>query len=35
MNGFIGHMKDVGTFTRPWNNFGNRDIDNGYTGPPK
>jgi len=35
MNGFTGHMKDIGTCTQPWNNFGERDTDNGYTGPPK
>ena len=35
MNGFTGHMKDIGTNTRPWNNFGDREIRNGYTGPMK
>ena len=35
MNGFTGHMDDIGTKTRPWNNFGNREVDKGWTGPPK
>ena len=35
MNGFTDHMDDIGTMTRPWNNFGDKKVDNGWTGPPK
>jgi len=34
-NGFTGHMTDVGGKTVPWNNFGDKAINKGYTGPPK
>ncbi|GFH57862.1 phosphoglycerate mutase-like protein [Chaetoceros tenuissimus] len=35
MNGFTSHMKDIGTCTRPWNNFHTRCDENprGYSGP--
>lgn len=40
MNGFAGHLSEIGENTFPWNNFGrnesNRGIKNsGYTGPPR
>jgi len=39
MNGYTGHMDmkvnaELGK-TYPWNNFGDRSIDNGWTGPPR
>ena len=33
-NGYMGHITDKGTYTHPWNNFGDKSINNGYTGPP-
>lgn len=35
MNGYTKHITcGIGGTTVPWNNFGDRKIDNGYTGPP-
>ena len=34
MNGFTGHLSDMGEHTIPWNHFGPKDVNNGYTGPP-
>lgn len=33
LNGYTGHLEDVGTCTKPWNHFGDKDVDDGYTGP--
>jgi broad specificity phosphatase PhoE len=33
LNGFTGHLEDLGTSTKPWNHFGDKDVDDGYTGP--
>ena len=35
LNGYVAHLKDMGTFTHPWNNFGDKDVNKGYTGPPQ
>lgn len=40
MNGFIGHLSDLGEHTFPWNNFEKNEQNRGeagagYTGPPK
>lgn len=32
-NGFTGHLENIGTSTKPWNHFGDKDVDDGYTGP--
>jgi broad specificity phosphatase PhoE len=34
-NGFVGHVTDLGQATHPWNHFGNKKENNGYTGPPR
>ena len=34
LNGFTDHMENIGTNTRPWNNFGDKNVNNGWTGPP-
>merc|ERR1719491_217566 len=34
MNGYKGHLGDVGVTTKGWNNFGDDKVNNGYTGPP-
>jgi broad specificity phosphatase PhoE len=33
MNGYSAHLSDMGTNTVPWNNFANKSIHGGYTGP--
>jgi len=33
-NGYTGHLSDLGTHTTPWNHFGNKQVNGGYTGPP-
>ena len=33
-NGYVGHIRDMGVNTFPWNNFGDKNIHEGYTGPP-
>mmetsp|Transcript_21826 Transcript_21826/g.30648 ORF Transcript_21826/g.30648 Transcript_21826/m.30648 type:complete len:189 (-) Transcript_21826:158-724(-) len=33
-NGFTGHLSDLGEHTIPWNHFGPKSVDNGYSGPP-
>jgi hypothetical protein len=36
-NGFNGknnHLTEIGKNTVPWNNFGDKAINKGYTGPP-
>jgi broad specificity phosphatase PhoE len=33
MNGYTGHMANVGSSTVPWNHFGNKAVFHGYTGP--
>jgi len=34
MNGFTKHMTNMNGRTIPWNNFGDRSVNNGWTGPP-
>ncbi len=34
MNGYTGHIRDMGSFTTPWNHFGDKSVNHGYTGPP-
>jgi broad specificity phosphatase PhoE len=34
LNGHIQHLSDMGTRTLPWNNFGDKRFNHGYTGPP-
>jgi len=34
-NGFVGHVSDLGRHTFPWNHFGNKKENNGYTGPTR
>jgi len=33
-NGKNSHLSEIGTTTVPWNNFGDKAINKGYTGPP-
>lgn len=33
MNGHTAHLSDMGSSAMPWNNFGNKKIFRGYTGP--
>lgn len=33
-NGKNNHLSEIGTNTVPWNNFGDKAINKGYTGPP-
>ena len=33
INGFTAHMKNIDCNTRSWNHFGDRAVNNGYTGP--
>jgi broad specificity phosphatase PhoE len=33
MNGYTAHLSDMGTNTNPWNHFGDKQINKGYTGP--
>ena len=35
LNGHTDHLSDLGGNTVPWNNFGDKKINRGYTGPPK
>jgi len=38
MNGYLGHLREWGTATIPWNNFGPKDPKTGhsmYSGPPR
>jgi broad specificity phosphatase PhoE len=35
MNGHTDHISNVGGKTNPWNNFGDKKVNRGYTGPPK
>ena len=35
LNAYTGHISDAGTTTRPWNNFGDKKVNRGYTGPPQ
>lgn len=37
MNGYTGHMSDMGVSTIPWNHFGAKTKENptGYSGPPQ
>jgi broad specificity phosphatase PhoE len=36
MNGHVAHLKTLGKgYTYPWNNFGDKKVNNGYTGPPR
>lgn len=34
MNGYAGHVSDMGPHTTPWNHFGDKSVNLGYTGPP-
>lgn len=34
MNGHTDHMSSLGTNTVPWNNFADKSVFRGYTGPP-
>jgi broad specificity phosphatase PhoE len=34
MNAYSKHLSDVGTTTVPWNHFGDKKLNKGYTGPP-
>lgn len=34
MNGHTAHVRELGTNTVPWNNFGDKKVFRGYTGPP-
>jgi broad specificity phosphatase PhoE len=34
MNGHTDHISDMGGRTVPWNNFGDKKLNKGYTGPP-
>ena len=34
MNGYSGHISDMGPYTTPWNHFGDKSVNQGYTGPP-
>lgn len=34
-NGHTAHLTTMGNFTVPWNNFGDKSINKGYTGPPR
>lgn len=33
LNANMGHVSDPGIFTYPWNNFGDKKVNRGYTGP--
>lgn len=33
-NGHTAHLSDMGTTTVPWNHFGDKSVNKGYTGPP-
>jgi broad specificity phosphatase PhoE len=33
LNGFTGHIDDMGTCTKPWHHFGKKEVNDGYTGP--
>uniref|UniRef100_A0A7S1YC87 Phosphoglycerate mutase-like protein n=1 Tax=Grammatophora oceanica TaxID=210454 RepID=A0A7S1YC87_9STRA len=33
-NGHLGHLSQMGKTTYPWNNFGDKQVNKGYTGPP-
>ena len=33
MNGHTAHVSDLGSSTVPWNNFGDKKVFRGYTGP--
>ena len=35
LNGHTKHLTTMGNFTIPWNNYGDKSINKGYTGPPK
>ena len=35
MNGYSRHVTDRGKHTIPWNHFGPKNVDMGYTGPPR
>jgi broad specificity phosphatase PhoE len=35
INGYVAHLKVLGKYTYPWNNFGDKKVNNGYTGPPR
>jgi hypothetical protein len=32
-NGFMGHISEKGSTTVPWNHFGDKKVNGGYTGP--
>ena len=34
MNGYCKHISEMGQSTFPWNHFGDKSINNGFTGPP-
>ena len=34
LNGHTSHLTELGTTTKPWNNFGDKKVNKGYTGPP-
>lgn len=34
MNAYSEHLSEIGTTTVPWNHFGDKKINKGYTGPP-
>lgn len=34
MNAYSKHLSDVGNTTVPWNHFGDKEVNKGYTGPP-
>jgi len=34
LNGHTSHMSTLGSNTVPWNNFGDKSSNKGYTGPP-
>jgi len=34
LNGHTAHLTTMGNFTVPWNNFGDKKVNKGYTGPP-
>ena len=33
-NGHTDHLSDMGQYTTPWNHFGDKSNNKGYTGPP-
>lgn len=33
MNGFVNHLSDLGRSTVPWNHFGDKRVNAGYSGP--